>query len=207
MSAEMNTEPSLTAFVTDPQTPLEKLEPANLSTLLELLTIAEHPDSYRVLFWLLLRTLHNHPELHAAVVEEWKPNEASLARLLEDVGKHGAQIVLSLEGVKSELERIWQLCDDIGVSNLEPTSEPLEVVALAPMAALFTERQLDELVAAVAQGRQWKDPAEVLSPSGETEFDLEAILALAQSRMVKAEGGEALNIVVLRLLSMADKVD
>ncbi len=196
----------LSTLATDPEL-LLSLKSTDFEQLLELLTAAEHPESFRVLFWLVLRTLQTHPELHASVFEAWMPSEASLARLLEDVGKDGARIVLSLEGVRSELERVWQLCDEIGVPNLVPTTEPLEAVALAPMAALFTERQLDELIAAVARGRQWKDPAEILGAEGDQEFDLEALIGLAQARLVKTKGGEALNLVVLRLLSIADQVN
>ncbi len=197
---------TLSAIVDDLDPQLE-LKTADLEKLLEALCAAEHPGSFRVLFWLLLRTFQKDPDLHAAIVESWIPSEASLARLLEDAGKGGTRIVLSLEGVRGELKRIWQLCDDIGLANLVASNEPLAVVALAPMAALHTERQLDELIAAVSRGLQWKDPGEILSPDGDQEFDVEALVALAQTRLVRTGGGEALNIVVLRLMNVAESVN
>ena len=206
---KMNTHFTLTAFVadSDSEEQASPLDLEHLETLLTTLIAAERPRSFRVLFWLLLRTFRKKPELHAAIIEEWLPSEADLAQLLEDAGKDGARTALSLEGVRGELERLWQLCDDAGLASLVKTTDPWEAAALAPMAALYTEEQLDQLIAAAARGQQWRDPAEILSPDGEGELDLEALIGLAQSRMVKAKGGEALNIVVLRLMSCADKVN
>ena len=92
------------------------------------------------------------------------------------------------------------------MANLVSTSNAWEAIALAPMAALHTERQLDALIAAVARDRPWKDPAEVLHAEGEDEIDLEALLALAQARMVQAGGGEVLSRVVLRLLECTEDI-
>lgn len=181
-----------------------KVEPAHLEALFRSLLIAENPRSVRVLFWLLLHVVQSDHELHEALAEEWLPSETDLAQLLEDVGGDGTRIVLSFEILRGRLERLWQLSEDAGVALLTKSSDPWEIASATPMAALYAERQLDELIAAVAQGQQWKDPAEILSPDDEQEFDLEVLLGLAQARMVKTKGSEALNIVTLRLLNHAD---
>ncbi len=201
------TDLKLTAFVTDSGSIEADIQARDLELLLETLIHSEHPRSYRVLFWLMLRTLQSHPELLADIVEAWMPSESDLAQLLEDAGLDGTQTVLTLRDFKSLAERLWELCDDIGAEHLPGLGDPWASVSLAPMAALYAERQLDELIATVSRGKQWKDPAEVLSPSGESEFDLEAILALAHARMAKTSGSEALNIVILRLLNVADRVN
>ncbi len=184
-----------------------ELEPDHLESLFRSLLRAENPRSLRILFWLLLHVVRDDRELHEALVEEWLPTEGDLAQLLEDIGRDGTQIVLSFDLLTGRLERLWQLSDDAGLTHLTKSSDPWEMVSVAPMAALYAERQLDELIAAVAQGRRWKDPAEILSPNGEQEFDLEALIGLAQARMVRTEGGEALNLVVLRLMNHADRVN
>ena len=184
-----------------------ELEPQHLKHLFSALLRAENPRSLRVLFWLLLQTVAAKPELLAKLNEDWLPTEPDLAQLLEDAGKDGTWAVLSLDGLEGRLERLWQLSDDAGLGHLVQSSDPWEIIAIAPMAALYAERQLDELIAAVAQGRQWKDPGEILSPDGEQEFDLEALIGLAQARMVKTKGGEALNLVVLRLMNHVDRVN
>ncbi len=201
----MSHEFHLADFATAP-TELE-LEPRHLEHLISALLRAENPRSLRVLFWLLLQTVAAKPELLAKLNEDWLPTEPDLAQLLEDAGKDGTWAVLSLEGLEGRLERLWQLSDDAGLANLTRSSDPWEMVSVAPMAALYAERQLDELIAAVAQGRQWKDPAEILNPDGEQEFDLEAMIGLAEARMVRTEGGEALNLVVLCLMNYADRVN
>ena len=201
----MNTPFTLTDFVAAASS-LE-LEPAQLEALFITLLRAENPRSLRLFFWLLLQTAQSNAELHAKLTEEWLPTEADLAQLLEDVGTGGTQVILSLEGLQERLERLWQLSDDAGLSRLVRSKDPWEIVAVAPMAALYAERQLDELVAAVAQGQQWKDPAEILSPDGEQEFDIDALIGLAQARMIQTKGGESLNITMLRLLTYADRVN
>lgn len=199
---------TLRAFVSDAAGEDESIQPERLEALLSSLIRSEHPRSFRVLFWLLLRTLQSRAELQAAIMEEWFPSEADLAQLLEDVGGSGTPAVLAMVGIKGLLERLWQLSDDAGISAHMKVGDPWEIVALAPMAALYAERQLDALVDAVARGLQWQDPAEILDPEGDIEVDLEALIGLAQARMVaQGGGGEALNLVTLRLLNHADRVN
>ena len=101
-------EPTMTAdfklstFVNDPELQLE-LKAGDLEQLLEALCAAEHPGSFKVLFWLLLKAIQKHPGLHAEITEAWRPSEAGLARLLEDSGKDGTRIVLSLEGASDAI--------------------------------------------------------------------------------------------------------
>lgn len=184
-----------------------ELEPDHLLSLFRSLLMAENPRSIRVLFWLLLHVVQGDSELHGTLVEEWLPSEADLAQLLEDVGGLGTRVVLSFDVLRGRLERLWQLSDDAGLTHLTKSSDPWEMASAAPMAALYAERQLDELIASIAQGRQWKDPAEILSPDGDQEFDLEALIGLAQARMVRTKGGEALSLVILRLMALADRVN
>ena len=195
-----------TTGTTAPSSDVE-LESFHLETLLSAVLKAENPRSLSLLFWLLLHTVQNQPELEASLLEKWTPTETDLAQLLEDAGKDGTRVVLSFEALKGRLERLWQLSDDAGLAHLVKSSDPWKIASAAPMAALYAERQLDELIAAVSQNRQWQDPAEILSPDGEQDFDLEALIGLAQARMVKTKHGEALNIVVLRLMQHADHVN
>ena len=197
---------TLRAFLSDTDELL--LQPTHVEALLVALTAAERPRSFRVLFWLLVQTLQSRAELQAAIMEEWFPSEADLAQLLEDVGGSGTPAVLAMAGIKGQVERLWELSDDAGIAAHMKVGDPWEVVALAPMAALYAERQLDALVDAVARGRQWQNPAEILDPEGDIEVDLEALIGLAQARMVaQGGGGEALNLVTLRLLNHADRVN
>ena len=197
---------TLSAFISE----LEDLplEPAQLEALFVALVIAERPRSIRVLFWLLCQTLQHRAELQAAIMEDWMPGEADLAQLLDDAGEEGARAVLAMVDIKGQLKRLWQISDDAGLHNLTNTTDPWRMASLAPMAALYAEQQLDVLVAAVARGRQWSDPADILNQDGETDIDIEALIGLAQARMVRENGGsEALNIVTLRLLSQVDRVN
>lgn len=199
---------TLVSFTTEHTDNRAPLDLDGLEALFHALTAAERPRSFRVFVWILLRTLKTNGELHASMLEEWLPSEADLAQLLEDAGADGAQTLLALEGTQGQLDRLWQLCDDSGLSNLAKANDPWNVVSLAPMAALYTERQLEELISAIAGGRQWKDPAEILNPDGDTEFDIDALLCLAQTRMATMRGsGEALNLTVVRLLRCADRIN
>ena len=142
------------------------------------------------------------------MLEEWVPSEADLAQLLEDAGGSGTKAVLGLEGVSGQLGRLWELCDDAGLAERMKSTDPWNVASLAPMAAIVAEQQLDALIDAVVRGLEWTDPAEVLSPIGDTDFDLEALIGLAQGRLVHlGGGGEALHVVTLRLLSYADRLE
>lgn len=205
------TEPfTLSAFVADPENRLGKIERRHLEAIFEEIAAAERPRSLRTFFWLVLRTLRSRPELYASIIEHWLPSEADLAQLLEDVGESATKTVLSLDGVLDEHQRLWKLSDEVGLSNLVKSSEPAEspwkTLSLAPQAALFTERQLDELIAAVSRGRKWREPGEVLSGE-DGEFDIEGLICLAQARMVEGGWGEALNVAMLRLLAYADGVE
>ena len=198
----------LSRFISDTKNRADSLEPEQLEALIAALCASERPRSFRALFWLMLKTLQSHAALHAAVLEEWIPSEADLAQLLEDAGGPGTKAVLGLEGVSGQLERLWRLVDDAGVAGRMKATNPWNVAALAPMAALVAEQQLDTLIDAVIQGCQWQDPAEVLIQVGDTDFDLEALIGLAHGRMVsQGGGGEALHVVTLRLLSYADRVE
>ncbi|KXJ04781.1 hypothetical protein AC249_AIPGENE116, partial [Exaiptasia diaphana] len=121
-----------------------------------------------------------HPTLYASIAEHWMASEADVAQLLEDAGPEETKTVLSLDGVQDEFSRLWTLSDDAGLSNLVKTSapSPWQLLALAPMAALVAERQLDELVAAIERDRKWVDPSEILMG----EFDVEALICIAQAR-------------------------
>ena len=205
----MTQETTLIGFVEDPTSCIEKLEREHLDRILQALAQAEHPESLRAFIWHLLRIVKVEPILETDHFQAWKPTEEMLAQLLEDVGKDGAPVVLALAQdqptTKKLLDRLFRLCDELGtVEHVTPT-DPWERVSRVPMVALLAEQQLDELIEAVAQGRQWKDPADILDPEGHHEIDLESIIALAQARMVKTNGsGEALNLVMFRLLSWAD---
>ena len=198
---------SLSAFVADPK---NRRRPTrqHLEAVLEALATSERPRSFRTLFWLLLRTLQKDSVLYASIAEHWMASETDVAQLLEDVGEKETRTVLSLDGVTGEYERLWRLSDDAGLSSLIKPLEPAQnrwmALALAPMAALVAERQLDELIAAVNRDRKWSDPAEVLSVA-DGEFDIEVLICLAQARIVEGGWGEPLNVAMLRLLSFADR--
>ena len=198
----------LSRFISDSNHRADSLKPEQLETLISALCSSERPRSFRALFWLMLKTLQSHGALHAAVLEAWIPSEADLAQLLEDAGGSGTKAVLELEGARGQLGRLWQLCDDASLPERMKSTDPWNVASLAPMAALVAEQQLDALIDAVVRGREWSDPNEVLSPSGDGDFDLEALIGLAQGRMVsEGGGGEALHVVTLRLLSYADRLE
>ena len=193
---------SLSAFVDDPQnhrTPKRE----HLEALLDALATSERPRSIRTLFWFLLRTLRMHPTLYASIAEHWMASEADVAQLLEDAGPEETKTVLSLDGVQDEFSRLWTLSDDAGLSNLVKTSapSPWQLLALAPMAALVAERQLDELVAAIERDRKWVDPSEILMG----EFDVDALICIAQARLVEGGWGPSLDQTMSRLMSYADR--
>ena len=200
---------SLKAFVEKFAETSEHPSPEEFEVLLEALSKAERPRSIRIFTWALLRTLQRSPILQSKLIEQWMPKEVDLAQLLEDAGKEGTRVFLSLQGGREELDRLWALCDDAELAHLNRSSDPWEIASLAPMAALEAERHLDELITAIANNRRWKDPAEILDPENENgEFEIEAIISLGQKRMAKMKGGsEALNLAMVRLLRHANRGD
>ncbi len=211
----MTQDPTLTTFLEDlDERHVEKTQFHKLDQLLEVLARSESPDSLRLFFWFIWKALHQHPELEEALLHEWRPKQQTLAQLLEDAGITEVPTVLSLasksDGSKKHLIRLFALADELGnIGYLGDKNNLIERAARMPMVVFLAEQQLDQLIEAVAQGRQWKDPAEILDPDGTHEIDiesLESIIALAQGRIVKTGGsGEALNLVMLRLLNWADQ--
>lgn len=175
--------------------------PEDLCSLLDSLSMGDHAGELHALMWLVLRMFQRHPMLHAAVVQQWPPKEEGLAELLSHGGKEQARSIVAMIGPESLFDRLWQLSDDAEIPYLFRTSDPWEVTARAPIAALKAERQLDELIRAVIQRRQWREPSEILGD----DFDIDALLALGKSRMIQKKSGEALSITILRLLRCANQ--
>ncbi len=202
----MTQDTALTTFLDDPENLIEKLTLGHLDRVLEALAQAERPESLRVFIWHLLRIVKLEIDLEARLFQAWKPNEETLAQLLEDVGGDGAPIVLALvqdqPNAKKLLDRLLTRSDELEDVAHVTSADPWERISKLPMVALLAEQQLDQLITAVARGKPWKDPAEILDPDGTTDIDLESVIALAQARLVKTKGaGEALNLVMLRLLN------
>ena len=194
----------------DPENKLPSLAIENLEGLLDALVRAERLESLHVCFWHLTRCLKRSPELEDALLQVWKPTEENLAQLLEDAGREGSPVVLSLiadePSSKRYLQRLLEIAD--GLVDIMPGSskDPWEQLSKLPMVALIAEQQLDQLVRAVNRGVQWKDPKEILDPDDLVDIDVESIIALAQAQMVATGGsGEALNLTLLRLLNWADQ--
>lgn len=205
----MTQDTKLTTFLEDPENRLRNLSLAHLDRVLEKLAEAERPESFQIFIRDIVHIVRVEPHLGVDIFQAWKPTEETLAQLLEDVGRDGAPIVLALADEDPEsrklLDRLFKLSDELGVVAYVTPTDPWERIARTPMIALLAEQQLDRLVEAVKEERQWKDPSEVLDPEGHQDLDLESIITLAQARMNKPNGPvDALNIVTIRLLNWID---
>ena len=207
----MTQDTKLTTFLEDPENRIRNLRLAHLDRVLKKLAEAERPESFQIFIRDLLNIVPIEPNLGTDIFQAWKPTEGTMAQLLEDVGRDGVPVVLAMADEDPEsrriLDRLFKLSDELGgVPYVTPT-DPWERISRIPMIALLAEQQLDQLVEAVKEERQWKNPAEILDPDGNDDLDLESIITLAQARMNKPNGSiDALNIVTIRLLNWVDKM-
>ena len=193
-------------IVDDPEHRIEDLRVTHLEELLGALVHAERPESIRVFIWHMLRLARRDPDFEVELLRAWKTTEERIAQLLEDAGGDGAPIVFKLiadePSSRKQAARLFKLAEDLNDTVDFRSQSPRDRLSRLPMVAFWAERQLDQLISAVAKGIQWKDPADVLDPERILDMDLEFIIALAQARMIRTDGsGEALNLVMLRLLN------
>lgn len=183
-------------FFSDDESPT----PGSLCLLLDSLSAGDHGGELHALIWMVLRMFQRQPILHAAVVQQWSPNEEDLAELLSHGGKEQARSIVAMIGPESLFDRLWRLCDDAEIPFQFHTADPWQIAAVAPLAALKAEGQLDQLIQAIIQRRQWRDPSIILG----SDFEIEALIALGKSRIAQKKGGEALSITMVRLLRFAN---
>jgi len=131
----------------------------------------------------------------------WEPAEGELAALLEECGETATTAILGFPRVRESLGRIWRLCDQSGLTETMAAhgAEYVRIAALAPMVLVASEKQLQQLVRAAEEGRQWKKPEDVLGESN--EYDLQTLIQLAAHRS-EQENTEALGMTLVRLQAL-----